>query len=80
MNPMQEHARQMTRRYLLGRTAGCLGAAGLASLIDPRSVSAAVSPIGGSLGTPHFAQPTMYSAFRSDLAEMRISASQSRRS
>ena len=58
MNPFQERAQSMTRRYLLGRTAGCFGAAGLASLTNPAGVAAAPTPgigPGGAAILPHFA-------------------------
>jgi hypothetical protein len=55
---------QMTRRYLLGRTAGCLGAAAFAALGRGRSNAATVAPAvdraasgQGLPGVPHF-KPT----------------------
>ena len=41
MNPIEERALQMSRRYLLTRSAGMLGAAGLASLMKPELLHAA---------------------------------------
>jgi hypothetical protein len=48
----------LTRRHFLGRTATGLGAAALASLLDPRlfaEAPAASVPAQGVLGAPHFA-------------------------
>ena len=55
----EQAQRQMTRRYLLGRTAGCLGAAALASLAGGSTATAALSsrPATAGLGLrelPHF--------------------------
>ncbi|MEX2214622.1 MAG: DUF1501 domain-containing protein [Phycisphaeraceae bacterium] len=41
MNPIQERALELSRRYLLTRSAGLLGAAGLASLMNPSLLHAA---------------------------------------
>ncbi len=55
----EQAQRQMTRRYLLGRTAGCLGAAAFASLAGRSAAHAAMSstppaPGLGLSGLPHF--------------------------
>lgn len=65
MNPIEERQLNMTRRYLLTRSAGCLGAAGLASLMGQDMLLGANKRAGGAglqtSGTgglpelPHFA-------------------------
>jgi len=59
MNPFEEYQRQLTRRQLLSRSRGCLGAAALASLLgDVPKLSAASqtgSEQGRLQGLPHFA-------------------------
>jgi hypothetical protein len=44
MDPRHEHALDMTRRYFFGRSAAGIGTAALASLLNPRLLSAAPSP------------------------------------
>ena len=58
---IQDGIRKMTRRHLLGRTAGCLGAAALASLAGPAtaarvslSQSRGAEAFGGLPTLPHF--------------------------
>ncbi|MDH3584048.1 MAG: DUF1501 domain-containing protein [Phycisphaerae bacterium] len=53
MDPIRQRQAMMTRRYLLGRTAGCLGAASLASLVG-RSQAGAL-PVPADLKIAHFA-------------------------
>ncbi len=59
MNPLQDKQNEMTRRYLLTRSAGCLGAAGLASVMNPQLMQPAVAAeqkaYGGLPDLPHFA-------------------------
>ena len=58
MNPFDEHKLLLTRRHLLGRTAVGIGAAALASLLDPRLSSGSDTGKAGSTGAsraPHFA-------------------------
>jgi hypothetical protein len=59
MNPLHEHALQLTRRQLLGRTATGIGTAALASLLNPQLFAAANVPRGasqpGALSKLHFA-------------------------
>ncbi|GAB5406742.1 MAG: DUF1501 domain-containing protein [Aureliella sp.] len=68
MHPVEEFERQMTRRQLLARGRGCLGAAALATLLgrdanagtkneSPKSSGGAASGTGGLPELPHF-QPT----------------------
>ncbi|HYG77070.1 MAG TPA: DUF1501 domain-containing protein [Planctomycetota bacterium] len=56
MNPLQERALLLTRRQLLGRMAGGIGTAALASLLNP-NLFAADQPqkTKGALGVTHFA-------------------------
>ena len=58
-NGAEQTQRRMTRRYLLGRTAGCLGAAAFASLAGRGAATAALSSSPpaeglGLSGLPHF--------------------------
>ena len=62
MHPYQQYVLQSTRRHFLGQTAGGLGAAALASLMNPALLAAPATPeidggryIGGLPGLPHFA-------------------------
>lgn len=59
MDPIEEYQRQLTRRQLLTRTRGCLGATALASLLGNTPKLSAASQSGaeqrGTLGMPHFA-------------------------
>lgn len=59
MNPLQQHALQLTRRQLLGRTATGIGTTALASLLNPQLFAAANVPRGqahpGTLAKLHFA-------------------------
>ena len=70
MNPIQERIENITRRYLLTRSAGMLGAAGLGSLLNPRAFGATpdrpaalptakplTAGVGGLPNLPHF-KPT----------------------
>ncbi len=52
MNPIQDRIHQITRRYLLTRSAGWLGSAGLASLMQPSLLAAPARPAGVP-GLPH---------------------------
>ncbi len=54
MNPVQHRALQITRRYLLTRSAGMLGAAGLAAVMQPQLFgnAAALSGEAGRLKNP----------------------------
>ncbi len=52
MNLPLEHQRLLTRRGFFGRSAGGIGAAALAALLDPRAAGAGT---GGVLSAPHFA-------------------------
>ncbi len=58
MDPIQEFQQQLTRRQLLSRSRGCLGAAAVASLLRSDGNSFASSPHGsanpGLPGLPHF--------------------------
>ncbi len=52
---LEEISRKMTRRHLLGRTAGCLGAAALGTLLgNSKAFGASNSPVGLN-SLPHFA-------------------------
>jgi len=57
MNPLHEYANLLTRRHFFSRTATGIGAAALASLINPE-LFASNTPVttgrGGVLGKPHF--------------------------
>jgi hypothetical protein len=58
VNPFHEHELLLTRRHLLRGTAGALGAAALASLLDPRlsgGVEARAAAASGASPAPHFA-------------------------
>src|SRR6059036_3275538 len=67
MDPLLENRLAITRRYFFGRAATGMGAAALASLIDPQGLKAATPPPPshaasgdsavreGALGLPHFA-------------------------
>lgn len=55
MNPIEERRLAITRRYLLQRGAGCLGAAGLASLAGNLSAAPKSAKTNGLPGVPHFA-------------------------
>jgi hypothetical protein len=56
MNPVRESACMMTRRQAFSQAAGGIGAAALASLIEPElSADASTDRTGGPLGLPHFA-------------------------
>ncbi|MCA9018070.1 MAG: DUF1501 domain-containing protein, partial [Planctomycetaceae bacterium] len=59
MNPLEEYQRQLTRRQLLSRSRGCLGAAALATLLGDVPRLSAASPANpdqrGLPGLPHFA-------------------------
>ena len=57
MNPAREHELRMTRRYLLQSSAGCVGAAALASLTGGDTIHAAAAEkrVGRLAGLPHFA-------------------------
>ncbi len=53
MNPLQEHALRETRRYFFGRCAAGIGTAALASVLDPRLLTAADQPLGVLPGLHH---------------------------
>ncbi len=59
MNPLEQFELQMTRRQLLSKARGCLGAAALASLLSSDAVSAATNTSAQSKAglpeLPHFA-------------------------
>jgi hypothetical protein len=54
MDPREEYGLNLTRRQFFGRTATGIGAAALASLLNPTAF-AAKSPTGGALPMTHFA-------------------------
>lgn len=55
MNPRRERALLLTRRHFFGRSASGIGAAALASLLNPALVLAGGPGDPHSLGLPHFA-------------------------
>ena len=58
MNPIEEYSRNLTRRQLISRTRGCLGAAALATLVNSDKTPAgedANSSYPGIPSLPHFA-------------------------
>src|SRR5687768_11466920 len=56
MHPIDQHNARVTRRTLLGRAGLGLGAAALASLLNPDLFAAAAAPTSGSAPrAPHFA-------------------------
>lgn len=54
MNPLHEYSRQLTRRHLLSRTRGCVGAAALASLLSRDTAPALGGEGRGRADLPHF--------------------------
>ena len=59
MNPLREHALELTRRHFFGRLATGIGATALSSLLNPRLFAdpavGAAGRAGGLAGLPHFA-------------------------
>lgn len=52
MNPLEKHELLMTRRQLLARGRGCLGAAALATLLNSEKANANSATVSSNLGLP----------------------------
>lgn len=57
MDPLREYELLQTRRHFFGRSAGGIGAAALASLVNPQAFAAPSTGVEGAgvMGEPHFA-------------------------